>query len=94
MTYMLVRHKVEDYEKWKSVFDEHAALREEYGSKGGRLFKNVDSPNETIIVFKWDTVENARKFADSEDLKNAMKKAGVVEKPEIYFIEQVEKLAV
>lgn len=94
MVYMLVRHKVEDYEKWKQVFDEHAAFRDTRGSKGGRLFKNIDNPDETIIIFKWDTIENARKFAGSEDLEKAMKKAGVIEKPDIYFLDEVERLAV
>jgi len=27
MPYMLIRHKVKDYTKWKSVFDAHKAMR-------------------------------------------------------------------
>jgi hypothetical protein len=50
MTYMLIRHKVKDYEKWKPVFDEHSALRKANGSRGGRLFRNADDPNETVIM--------------------------------------------
>lgn len=91
---MLIRHKVKDYEKWKPVFDEHVDIREAGGSKGGRLFSNIDNPNETIIIFKWDTIENARKFAKSEDLEKAMQKAGVNEKPDIYFIDEVERFAI
>lgn len=89
---MLVRHKVKDYEKWKPVFDEHAAMRKTGGCKGGRLFRNTDNPNETIIIWKWDTIENARKFAKSEDLEKVMQKAGVAEKPDIYFLDEVETL--
>ena len=92
MVYMLVRHKVKDYEKWKPVFDEHATARKAGGSKGGRLFRNIDNPNETIIIWKWDTIENARKFAKSKDLEEIMKKAGVIEKPDIYFIDEVESI--
>ena len=50
MAYMLVRHKVEDYEKWKPVFDDHQATRRESGGKGGFLFCNADDPNETLIL--------------------------------------------
>src|SRR5215208_5266109 len=37
MPYLLVRHRVENYETWKPVFDEHGATRGENGSKGGYL---------------------------------------------------------
>ena len=46
MPYLLVRHKVEDYAKWKRAFDEHAATRQTGGSKGGQLFRSSDDPNE------------------------------------------------
>jgi hypothetical protein len=43
MPYLLVRHKVEDYERWKPVFDhDHGATREQRGSKGGRILRNAD----------------------------------------------------
>ena len=41
MPYVLVRHKIEDYAKWKPVFDEDATARRASGSKGGQLFRNA-----------------------------------------------------
>jgi len=90
MAYLLVRHKVKDFDKWKSVFDDHLDFRKSRGEKGGRLFRNIDDLNETIIIFKWDSIENARKFTESDDLKKAMQNAGVAEKPDFYFLEEVE----
>lgn len=94
MAYLLVRHKVKDYSKWKTVFDEHAAMRKAGGSKGGRLFQSADNQNETLIIFEWESIEKARKFAQSEDLQKAMEKAGVADKPDIFFLEDVEILSV
>ena len=91
MVYVFIRSKVKDFEKWKPIFDEHAIDRKDGGSQGGRLFRNADDPNETFIIFKWDTIENARKFTGSEELKERMQKAGVVDKPDIYFLEETEK---
>ena len=91
MTYLLVRHKVEDYTKWKAVFDEHEATRRAGGSKGGRLFRSADDPNEIVILNEWEDPESTRQFAQSEDLKEAMKRAGVSEKPDVYFLDQVEQ---
>ena len=88
MVYVFVRHKVKDFDKWKPVFDEHATNRKDAGSQGGRLFRNADNLNEIVTIFKWDTIENARKFCGSEDLKKAMEKAGVIDKPDIFFLEE------
>ena len=69
MTHMLIRHKLKDFDKWKRIFDENASVRKVGGSKGHRLFRNADDHNEIVAIFKWDTIENARKFAESEELK-------------------------
>ncbi len=91
MPYMLVRHKVKDYAKWKPIYDGHAATRKASGSKGAHLFRNSDNLNEMIILFEWDDLGNARKFAQSEDLIKTMQKAGVSDKPDIYFLDEIEK---
>ena len=90
MPYLLVRHKVADYNTWKPVFDEHAATRKTSGSQGGRLFRNAHDPNETVILLEWDDLEKARQFAQSEDLRQTMQRAGVADQPDIYFLEEVE----
>lgn len=92
MAYLLVRHKDKDYEKWKKVFDEHSATRKTSGSKGGRLFRNADNSDETVVIFEWDNLENAKKFARSEDLKKTMQQAGVIDKPDVYFLEEIERV--
>ena len=45
----LIRHKVKDYDKWKSVFDENSANRKAGGEKGGHLFRNKADRNEIFI---------------------------------------------
>jgi hypothetical protein len=90
--YTLVRHKVEDYARWKPVFDEDAANREASGSRGGYLFRNADDPNELLILFEWDELDNVRQFGQSEDLREKMQQAGVADRPAIYFLEEIERL--
>ena len=90
MPYALFHSKVEDYEKWRPGFDEDIATRRESGSKGVRLFRNADAPNETVILIEWEDLEHARQFAQSEDLRETMERAGVADQPDIYFLEEVE----
>jgi quinol monooxygenase YgiN len=86
----MFRGKVKDYEKWKPVFDELASIRKEYGSKGGRLFRIADKPNELVILLEWESIEKARKYTQSEDIKKAFERGGVIGKPEFSFLEEVE----
>ena len=69
MAYLPIRHKVEDFSKWKPVFDQHGSTREAYGSKGD-LFRNADTPNEVVLRFKFDDLEKACQFTNYDELKN------------------------
>ena len=94
MPYMLVRLKVEDYAKWKPVFDEHAATRKAYGSKGGHVFRSADNPNEVVVLLEWDDLGKARQFAQSDDLRKAMQQSGVSGQPDFYFLDEVDRPSV
>jgi len=48
MPHLLVRHRVEDYARWRPIFDDHASFREEYGSNGGQVFRNAIGNIEVI----------------------------------------------
>ena len=90
MPCLLIRHTVEDYSTWKAVFDEQADLRRANGSQGGRLFRSTES-GEVLVLLEWDDLERARLFADSDDLREAMARAGVTDRPDIWFLEDVER---
>jgi hypothetical protein len=91
MPYLLVRQKVTDYEQWKSAFDAHGVTRQANGSRGGQLFRNASDPNEVIMLLEWDVLENARQFAQSEEWRELMRRAGVVDHPTIYFLKDGEQ---
>jgi len=94
MVQLIIRHKVKDYAKWKPLFDEHGAKRKAAGSKGGRLFSSEKDPNEVVILFEWEDLGKAHNFSESEDLRQTMERAGVVGKPELYFLEEIGKFTV
>lgn len=91
MAYLIVKHTVEDYGKWKPFFDQHSGARKAAGSKGAQLFRSGDNPNEITLLFEWDSIENARKFSESPDLREVMQKAGVLGPPTLSFLNEVER---
>ena len=86
MIHMLVRHKVSDFAKWKPVYDAHDSARRSAGLKEEHLLRNVDDPNEVILLFSAEDMDRAKAFAASDDLRQAMQKAGVTDKPDVYFL--------
>jgi heme-degrading monooxygenase HmoA len=91
MTYVLTIQKVEDYDKWKQVFDEHGDVRRMKGSKGAMIYHDSNDPKQLVIVTEWDNIEDAKNFSMSDELKITMKKAGVKGLPELYYLEEIEK---
>ena len=80
--------KVADYAKWRKVFDEGTALRTSFGSTGQSVMRVASDSNEIVIITDWPSVEKARAYAQSPDLKEGMQKAGVISQPEVLFLEE------
>jgi quinol monooxygenase YgiN len=89
MAHVLVRHKVTDFATWKPIYDAHGATRKASGCRQAWLFRNAENPNEAVILFEWSDLESARRFIGSEDLRQTMTRAGVADRPDIYFLDEV-----
>lgn len=94
MPSLLIRHRIADYTVWKDVFDEQRILRRANGSRGGWVFRDAGDPREILLLLAWDDLERARLFVDSDDLREAMSRAGVTDRPDFWFLEEVEPLIV
>ena len=84
--HVLVRHKVADFAKWKPFYDAHLSARQKAGLKEEHLFRNADDPKEVLLLFSVEDVDKAKAFTTSDDLRQAMEKAGVSDKPDVYFL--------
>ncbi len=91
MPYVLVRHRVEDYERWKRVFDEDGARRRESGCRGGLLFRSEEDPSEVVILLEWEDLDAARRFSASEGSAAAATAAGVVDEPDVYYLRVADR---
>ena len=93
MPYTLLQISIEDYDKWKPVFDEMGATRQATGSKGGFVLRNADDPNQISVLLEWDNLDNARAYTDSDDLREAMQRAGVIltGPPNVSYLDEVDR---
>src|SRR5271157_5191406 len=86
MITVLVHHEVADYPTWKSVFDAALDWRHQHGERSCRIFHSAGNANDLILIFEWESLEQARAFMASDELKARMAKAGVKNQPRVDFM--------
>jgi hypothetical protein len=86
MSFMMIRHKVKDYAAWKPGYDAHEPARTRAGLTEKYLLRSADDPNEVVILLEAKDLERAKAFASSPDLKAKMQEVGVVDIPDVYFL--------
>jgi quinol monooxygenase YgiN len=91
MATMFVKHTVNDFDHWKSVYDQFASARQDYGVMGASVHRDEGNPNTIVVVHRFGSLDAAHAFADSDDLHAAMANAGVAGPPEMWFTEDVEE---
>ncbi len=89
MASMMVQHSVKDFAVWKKVYDSNVGLRTSNGELSDKVYQDAKDPNKLTIMFKWNSLANAQKFAQSPELKAAMEKAGVEGAPTTFFLNEV-----
>jgi hypothetical protein len=92
MVTILVHHEVADYTTWKSTFDAAFDFRQSHGERSYRIFHTAGNVNDLTLIFEWDTLEKARAFMSSEELKSRMTKAGVKAPPKVDFLTEMHSL--
>ena len=85
MATLFVRHKVEDFGTWKKAYDAFDTERKTMGVTGHGVYQLEGNPNDVTVFHKFANMNAAKTFANSDRLKEIMKGAGVVGKPDMWF---------
>lgn len=87
MATLFVRHQVSDYAAWRRVYDGFGPTKSALGVKTAAVYRAADDPNNITVTHDFATLEAARAFAGSPELRAAMHDAGVQGAPTIWFTE-------
>jgi hypothetical protein len=88
MVYLLAKHRVEDFDKWHSVFESHADAQRKAGLHLLHLFHDTDDPSIVVVLFTVDDLNKARAFTKTPDARASAKSSGVIGVPEILFLKE------
>jgi len=80
---LIVRHKVEDYSAWRSVYDSVDGLRTEHGCTGAEVLVDPADGTDVYVLHRFPTLVQAQSYAASSELREAMGRAGVQGAPRI-----------
>lgn len=86
---LIAQLHVQDFDAFKAVFDSVSQLRKEHGATGHRLHRGLDDRNKVVVVTEYRDADEARRFAQSTELKEAQERGGV-EARDFTLYEEVE----
>jgi heme-degrading monooxygenase HmoA len=87
MAFLSVKHTVNSFNHWKTVYDSLEAARGQHGFIGSQILRGADNPNHVVVLEEYQTLEGAKIWAHSSDFHVANGHAGVNCVPEILFLE-------
>ena len=90
---MFIHHKVNDYTAWRKVYDGFGPTQKKLGVTAQAVYQSTDDPNDVTVTHDFKTVEAAKAFSASPELKEAMEKAGVAGEPTIWYTTPGAKVA-
>ncbi len=88
---LFVRHEVADYATWKKSYDGFRTTQKKLGVVSQAVYQSADSPNDVTVTHVFHSLDQAKAFVASPELKAAMEKAGVKGAPQIWFATRVTK---
>jgi quinol monooxygenase YgiN len=92
MVHVLIHHKVADFNAWKENFDSAFNFRHAGGETAYYIYRDCDDPNSVTMMCEWESLEHAKKFFASEQLKSEMRKAGVQGEPRVHYMVEVRSM--
>lgn len=87
MPFASIRHRVSNYEVWRSYFDADTERQRRYGVLRRRVFRASDDGSDVLLVFEIQSRERFRPLLEDQELKALMQKAGVVSDPVVAYWE-------
>jgi hypothetical protein len=85
-SFVLIRHKVRNFEEWKRGYAALLPKLQLLGLTEKHLLRNASDGNEVVLLLEATDLTKARAFAESSALREAREKVGILDEPDIYFL--------
>jgi hypothetical protein len=89
-TTLIVSIEVEDYAKWKQMFDSAEEMRANMGIKLKGLYRSATDENQVTILSEYPSLEIAQKIISSPIWEENQRKSGVIGGFKTGFFNEIE----
>ena len=86
MVHVILTHDVQDFDSWKTLFDEGEGMRSGAGIKTSGVYRSMENPNQVVIMTEFPSADAVTGFLANPELKAAMEKGGVIGKPQVQVL--------
>lgn len=83
--YLLCQNKVENYQRWRQIFDSEANAQRDAGLKLEYIWRDINEQNSVFFLFSVENFESAKAFLNAPITKEQAKRSGVID-GEYYFL--------
>ena len=80
---------VDDFDAWHKVFVDFAPTLKAKGVVASSVYRSVENPNDVTVMHEFATLDEAKAFMDSSELKAARKRANVTSQPTFWYTTRV-----
>lgn len=88
--YVLIIHDVEDYGRWKEVFNAASSIRRDAGEIDYKLLHEQSDERKIVHFSRWHSLKKARLFFESGKLADIRRLAGV-KAPQFLYLQRIEQ---
>ena len=86
MKHMLCRKRVQNYAKWKAIFEADFQAQHDSGLKLQNMWRDTQDPNNVFFIFEITDLAKAQAFVASPESAETGRRAGVID-GEIFYVE-------
>jgi quinol monooxygenase YgiN len=90
--YVIIPFRMDDYTKWKDIFDEYSHARDLWGAEGYLVYRGMDDPGSIQVVHYFTDREGAEKFMNDPSITAAIAHWNDDKLPELHVYEEVDRL--
>ena len=87
----MVRHRVEDFDAWKRVFDESAEIRRNAGCVRSTVYRDPRDARHVMVIHRMVSPDAVHRITHSATVVDAMARAGVKVAPEFTVYEEIDE---
>ncbi len=86
-TTAIIRHRVADFDTWKAGFDAASHFRAAAGMTACRVYTDAADGQQVTVVADFTSIDHAQAHLQDRELAEKMKKLGVLEQPQVQFLQ-------